>query len=252
MPNKKRFFFSAIFLLVIFSSKTYSEKINFSANSMSGKTGGKNDVTRLTGNAYIKTESMEIKADKITLAGENFRFITAEGKVSGTNTSSKIDFTCDKMRYDRSTKIANLEDNVHMIDSANEVTSDAQIIEYNQNTDIATMHINVKLIQKDNICNAAYAVYNKKTKLLELSGNPRITQGDDTFRAQEIQLNLDTNEITLDGRVSGNITDNSKPEKEETAPAQDENKSDPPDETNKQDESNGSENVKPVQETKEE
>lgn len=250
MPNKK-IFFLAFFLFTHSISMFFAEKINFHADSMSGKTGGKNDVTRLIGNAYIKTDTMEIKADKITLTGENFRFITAEGKVIGTNTSSKIDFTCDKMKYDRSTKIANLEDNVHMIDNANDVTSDAQIIEYNQNTDIATMHINVKLIQKDNICNAAYAVYNKKTKMLELSGNPRITQGDDTFRAQEIQLNLDTNEITLDGRVSGNITDNTKSEAKETAPSKDENASATQDEPQKKEEPNGSENDKSVQERKE-
>ncbi len=251
MPNKKIIFLT-FFLTAHFISMCFAEKINFYADSMSGKTGGKNDATRLIGNAYIQTETMEIKADKITLTGENFRFITAEGKVTGTNTSSQIDFTCEKMRYDRNTKIATLEDNVHMIDSANDVTSDAQIIEYNQNTDIATMHINVKLIQKDNICNAAYAVYNKKTKMLELSGNPRITQGDDTFRAQEIQLNLDTNEITLDGRVSGNITDNSKSEKktqdQDSSNTQAEaEKTEPP----KQEEQNGSENDKSVQEKKE-
>ncbi|MDE7391506.1 MAG: LPS export ABC transporter periplasmic protein LptC, partial [Treponemataceae bacterium] len=107
-------------------------------------------------------------------------------------------------------KIANLESSVHLVDVQNEVTADAQVIEYNQTTEIAVMQINVTLRQKDNTCTAAYAVYRKNDKMLEMSGNPKIVQGEDTFRAQGITLDLDTQEITLDGRVSGTVTDTKK------------------------------------------
>ena len=46
-----------------------------------------------------------------------------------------------------------------------------------------------------------------------MSGNPKIVQGKDTFRAQEITLNLESQEITLDGRVRGTVTDSQKSEK---------------------------------------
>jgi len=52
----------------------------------------------------------------------------------------------------------------------------------------------------------------KKQKLLELSGNAQITQNKDTFRAQHISLNMETQEITLDGNVRGSVTE-SKGEK---------------------------------------
>ena len=54
--------------------------------------------------------------------------------------------------------------------------------------------------------------YKKTDKMLELSGNAQIKQKNDTFRAQEISLNMDTQEITLDGRVKGSITDERKTE----------------------------------------
>src|SRR5574344_1338571 len=185
-----------------------AEKITFSANSMSDMTGEKSDYTKLEGNAKVKTESMEISADMIELKGEDFRYIIASGTVKGTNTESKLDFTCEKMTYDRTTKIATLENTVHLVDTEHDVTADAQLIEYNQNTEIAVMQIAVTLKQKDNVCTSAYAIYRKSAQMLEMSGNPKIVQGEDTFRAQEITLDLNTQQITLDGRVSGSVTDN--------------------------------------------
>ncbi len=194
-------------LFFAFCASAFAEKIIFSADSMTGRSGSKSDDTKLIGDAFVKTETMEIKAEEITLSGENFRYILAEGRVEGVNSESELTFSCGKMRYDRSTKIAFLEDSVHLIDSKNDVTADAQIIEYNQDTEIALMQIGVKILQKDNTCTAAHAIYKKNEQTLDMSGNPKIVQGEDTFRAQEISLNLETNEITLDGRVSGIVTD---------------------------------------------
>ena len=183
-----------------------AEKISFQADSMSGVSGQTNEQTVLSGNASVITETMEIAADTIELSGTDFRFITATGQVSGTNTESQLQFTCSSMRYDRTTKIAILQDSVHLVDVENDVTADAELIEYNQTTDIAVMQIQVTLVQKDNTCTAAYAVYQKEAQLLTMTGNPQIVQGTDTFRALEIQLNLDTQEIKLDGRVKGSVT----------------------------------------------
>ena len=186
---------------------------------MTGVSGSKNDETKLTGDAFVKTPTMEIKADSIKLSGEDFRYITAEGTVEGKNTETKMDFTCGKLIYDRETKLARLEDSVHMVDIDNDVTIDAQIIDYNQNKEIATMQIGITLKQKNNTCTAAFAIYRKTSQILEMSGNPKIVQGDDTFRAQEIILNLKSQEITLSGRVSGTVTDSKKEEAEKEGKA---------------------------------
>ncbi|MCR4821524.1 MAG: organic solvent tolerance protein OstA [Treponema sp.] len=202
-----------IILLLFFiltDGSLIAEEIKFQADSMTGVSGSKTDETKLSGNAFVKTSTMEIKADIISLSGEDFRYISAEGNVSGKNTETQMDFTCGKLHFDRDTKLARLEDSVHMVDLENEVTTDAQIIEYNQNKEIATMQIGVTLKQKNNTCTAAFAIYRKKDQMLEMSGNPKIVQGSDTFRAQEILLNLNSQEITLSGRVSGTVTD-SKP-----------------------------------------
>lgn len=204
--------------LLAISSLLFAENIVFKADSMSGKAGSKTDATVLKGSAFVQTETMEISADSIELNGENFRYIVATGSVSGKITESQMEFSCGKVRYDRTTKIARLEDSVHLVDTKNDVSADAQLIEYNQNTEIAVMQISVKLIQKNNTCTSAYAIYRKNDQMLEMSGNPKIVQGEDTFRAQEITLNLDSQEITLDGRVSGTVTDTKKSESKSESP----------------------------------
>lgn len=206
-------FISKIFALV--PAMIFCEEITFTADFMSGTAGSKTDTTILEGNATVQTSSMNISADAIELSGEDFRFITATGTVSGSITESQMDFTCGKLKYDRQTKVAQLEDAVHLVDVANEVTADAQIIEYNQNSETAVMQIEITLTQKDNVCTSAFAIYKKNEQKLEMSGNPKIQQGTDSFRAQEITLNLETQEITLDGRVKGRVSD-SKPAKTET------------------------------------
>jgi lipopolysaccharide export system protein LptA len=200
---------------VLFSNPLFAEKIIFSADSMTGQTSDEASFTSLDGHAFIKTESMEIAADKIELSGKEYRTIKAFGNVDGKNFESKMEFTCEKMEYDRETKIATLSGSVNLTDQENDVKASAQIIEYNQDSDIAILQVQVNLTQKDNICKAAYAVYQKAKQLLELSGNAEVKQKEDTFRAQMIELNLDTQDITLSGNVKGNVTATKTEEKKE-------------------------------------
>lgn len=216
--NKKK---PLIFLFSVFLSLfVYAEEITFSADSMTGTAGSKSDTTTLSGSAAVQTQSMQINADLIELSGTDYRFITATGNVSGIISESQMDFSCGKLKYDRNTKIAQLEDSVHLIDKPNDVTADAQIIEYNQENNTATMQIEITIKQKNNVCTGTFAIYKKADQLLELSGNPQIVQGSDNFRAQEIILNLQTQEITLDGRVKGSITDSKPAQQQNDTPPQ--------------------------------
>ena len=217
----KKLFFFAIYSFIVLSLLS-AEKISFTADSMSGQAGNSSSQTKLNGNAYIITETMEITADAIELSGDDYRNIRAEGNVSGKNLETKMEFKCNELNFDRTTKVARLRGDVNLVDSENDVTAKAQIIEYNQDTDIAVLQIQINLTQKDNVCSGAYAVYFKKEKMLEISGNAQVKQKEDTFRAQQISLNLDTQAITLAGNVRGSVVDtNKQSEPENQAPDQD-------------------------------
>lgn len=223
MNRNKRtlLFLSLLFALLM---PVWAEKIIFSANRMSGQAGNSNTTTSLSGNAYIKTESMEIQADEVELSGDNYRYIKASGKISGKNLKSNMEFTCDGLEYDRTTKIALLKGNVKLDDKDNEVKAEAQLIEYNQDTEVAILEVEIRLTQKDNICTGSYAVYYKTTQLLELSGNAQVMQKEDMFRAQNITLDMNTQDITLGGNVKGKVTETKeeKQEEEEAVEAEEE------------------------------
>ena len=218
MLNKKVFatFLISLSLALFAATPLFAEKIIFSANRMTGQAGNSNTTTTLSGNAYIKTESMEIQADDVELSGDNYRYIKASGNITGKNTKSNMDFTCDSLEYDRTTKVAILKGNVKLDDKENEVNAEAQVIEYNQDTEIAILQIQIKLTQKDNVCSGSYAIYYKESQLLELSGNAQVKQKEDVFRAQNISLDMNTQDITLGGNVKGKVTE-TKEAKEEPA-----------------------------------
>ena len=210
--KSKRLFIFFLSLFFISALPLFAEKIIFSANKMTGQAGNSNTTTSLSGNAYIKTESMEIQADEVELSGDNYRYIKASGNISGKNLEAHMDFSCDSLEYDRTTKIALLKGNVKLDDKDNEVRAEAQIIEYNQDTEIAVLQIQINLTQKDNVCSGSYAVYYKTKQLLEISGNAQVKQKEDIFRAQNITLDMDTQDITLGGNVKGKVTDTKKKE----------------------------------------
>lgn len=183
-----------------------AETITFSTDTMTGSIKQNSTSTILTGNAKIKTDSMEISADQIEIRGDNYRYIVATGNVKGSTNGGKTTFSCGRMTYDRDTEIATLQNSVKMKDEDNNVDAEAELIEYNQKSETAVMQISVNIKQDDNTCMCAYAIYKKEAKTLEMSGNPNVRQGKDVFRAQQISLNLDTKQITLDGRVRGSVT----------------------------------------------
>lgn len=213
MLNKK--YVAAVLISLCFTTlPVFAEKIIFSANRMTGQAGNTNTTTSLSGNAYIKTETMEIQADDVELSGENYRYIKATGHINGKNLKTNMEFTCDSLEYDRTTKLASLKGNVNLEDKDNDVKAKAQIIDYNQDTEIAVLQVQINLTQKDNVCSGSYAVYYKKAQLLEISGNAQVKQDDDVFRAQHITLDMDTQDITLGGNVKGTVTDTKQTEPE--------------------------------------
>lgn len=217
--NKRVTFF--VFFIFFSLIPLPAEKIVFSANRMTGQAGNTNTTTNLSGNAYIKTETMEIQADDVELSGDNYRYIKASGNITGKNLESHMDFTCESLEYDRTTKIALLKGNVKLDDKDNDVRAESQIIEYNQELEIAILQVQIRLIQKDNVCTGSYAIYYKATQLLEISGNAQVQQKEDLFRAQNITLDMNTQDITLGGNVKGKVTDTKKAEKKENEASDD-------------------------------
>ena len=195
-------------------------KITFSADNLQGSGGKGQTSTSLTGNAKVSVDSLNIYGERIELYGKDYRYIKASGNVTGEDAEKGFTFSAASLSYDRETEVAEFMGQAKVEDTKNKVETSAERIEYNQKNEIILLQMAVKLKSKGIACDSLFAVYNRNTSMLELTGKPTVKKGKDEFKAARISVNLDTEDIKLEGKVSGSVTEEKEEEttKTETPP----------------------------------
>jgi lipopolysaccharide export system protein LptA len=175
----------------------------------------------LTGNARIQTEDVVIRADKIEVYGSDLRYALCAGNVRVVDAKRGIDLTSKQLFYDRQQKISRITGNAVMADLKNELVVKGGFIEDRNTEQLTIVQIGVRILKKNMVCRSEFARYYREKDILELSGMPWVTRDGDEYRAGRITVNLDTEEITLEVDVKGEINTEEKPEEEEkTTPPQ--------------------------------
>jgi len=182
-----------------------ADTFTFKADRMSGTRALGREATILIGNAEVRSDNLLLRADRIEIHGDNNQFIECIGNVWGHEEGKNILFYTDRLRYDRRQKIAKLEGNASLEDRENQVVARGRYIEYDDQNEIAIFQISVRLFKDDMVCRSEYAIYRRKEKLLDLSGFPVVYKKDDEFRADRIRVDLDTDDVMMEGAVSGTI-----------------------------------------------
>ena len=204
-----------LFLILFFVCVQYGlfaakSKITFSATSMQGSIKEGKNSTSLTGDAVVTVDSMEIKAERIEIYGKDYRYVKAIGAVKGEDKEKGFNFTSDHMQYDRDKELATFLGSTELNDTKNDVKITSEYIEFNQKAETMLMQFDVKILRKDINCTSMFAMYNRKSSALNLTGRPIVTKSKDTFKATKISVNLNTEDINLEGKVSGNVVDEKK------------------------------------------
>jgi len=195
----------ALPFLLLATAFAGADTFTFRADRMSGTRAMGREVTILAGNAEVRTENMILRANRIEISGDNNQFIYCIGNVWGMETERNIVFRADRLRYDRDRRIARLEGNATLEDRENEVVAKGNFIEFDEETEVTVLQISVRLFQDDMVSRAEHAVYRRTEQLLDLSGFPVVFRGDDEFRADRIRVDLETNDVIMEGAVSGTI-----------------------------------------------
>jgi lipopolysaccharide export system protein LptA len=182
-----------------------ADVFTFKADRMSGGRASGKEITMLTGNAEVRSDNLVLKANRIELQGEDNQFVECSGDVWGMEEEKNILFQTDRLRYDRKLKIARLEGNSTLEDKKNEVVAKGRFIEYDDQSEVTVFQIAVRLFKDEMVCRSEYAVYRRQNKLLDLSGFPVVFKKGDEFRADRIRVNLDTDDVIMEGAVSGSI-----------------------------------------------
>jgi lipopolysaccharide export system protein LptA len=182
-----------------------ADVFTFRADRMSGTKALGRETIILVGNAEVRSDNMLLRANRIEIQGDDNEFIDCSGGVWGMEEEKDILFETDRLRYDRKRKIARLEGNSTLEDRKNEIVAKGNFIEYDDQAEITVFQISVRLFKDDMVCRSEYAVYHRNEQLLDLSGFPVVFKKDDEFRADRIRVDLDTDDVTMEGAVSGTI-----------------------------------------------
>jgi lipopolysaccharide export system protein LptA len=207
---------SSVFIIFcLLSGLIFTEVFHFSGNRVQTIFAKGKERTLLTGNARVVSDDNHITANSIELYGKNNTYILCTGNVRLINTEKGIDVTCEKMFYDRKLKRSRMQGNAVMVDRENEIVVKGGFIEDNEEQEITIIQIGVRILREDMVCRSEFARYLREEEKLELSGMPIVHWKGDEYRASKIYIDLDKDEITLEGDVSGELTEEEETEKQE-------------------------------------
>jgi lipopolysaccharide export system protein LptA len=206
--NKKRFLFliMLLFSLLPITAEQYSFTSDFLKSVMAeGK-----ENTLLEGNVLIQSEKKKIKADRVEILGKDFQFFICEGNVEVEDLEKNFTLTSDVFHYDNDNRIIRITGPSMMEDRENKMIIKCSYLENREKEDLIIIQVGVRILKEDLACRSEFAVYYRDRNVLELTGLPVVYRKDDVFRASRITVDLDTDEIRMEGVVQGSLLSKSQ------------------------------------------
>lgn len=196
-----------------------AESVSFSADSVQSSLAKGKERTILTGRAKVRTGSISIVADRIELFGKDFVYLDCSGKVVVVDTERQIRLEAPSLYYDRDKKLSRAQGPSVLQDDRNKLVLKAEWIENDGGNEVTLAQVAVRILKDKLACRAEYALYRRKDNELELTGSPSAYKDGDQYRATRILVNTDTEDIRLEGEVSGSVSDKAAGDKKKPADA---------------------------------
>jgi lipopolysaccharide export system protein LptA len=189
-----------------------ADSVSFSADSVQSSLAKGKERTVLSGRAKVKTGSVSISADRIELFGKDFVYIDCSGAVIVVDDERKIRLEAPRLYYDRDKKLSRAQGPSVLQDDKNKLVLKAEWIENDGENEVTLAQVAVRILKDKLACRAEYALYRRKDNELELTGSPSANKDGDEYRATRILVNTETEDIRLEGEVSGSVSDTAKAE----------------------------------------
>lgn len=189
------------------AAQAQAESVTFSADSIRASLAKGKERTVLEGRAKARTGSVSIEADRIELFGADFTYLQCSGKVVVVDTERQIRLESPSLYYDRDRKLSRAQGPSVLQDDRNKLVLKAEWIENDGGNEVTLAQVSVRILKDKLACRAEYALYRRKDSELELSGAPSAYKDGDEYRAARILVNTDTEDIRLEGSVSGSVRD---------------------------------------------
>ncbi|MCQ2574015.1 MAG: LptA/OstA family protein [Treponema sp.] len=208
---------SIILLFTIYTAAWATDDFSFYGDTLSSNRGKGKEHTSLQGNAGITSSSTNIKADSIEIYGSDNEFAECTDNVEVIDNQKGISLKAEKLFFNRKDDIIRVEGSAVMEDKKNEVIVKGNFLEYMGKDETCLIQIGVRILKDDMVCRGEFAKYNRNDDILELTGMPVVFWKNDEYRALRILIDLDKDEITLEGKVSGSIFSEDKTEENKLA-----------------------------------
>ena len=204
-------FLTIMAILTLAACCLYAGEISFSGGYTKVSMQQGNRSVTLSGGATVKTDAVELSSDTIELYGENYRYVSCTGNVKAEEKENGISFSSPDIFYDRETGIVRADSWIEIQDTEHEASLSGAWFEYDMNNSVMKLQIMAKILKiadgKLMICRADDIEYNGKEQQVTLRGNASVTWNDDTYKAAMIVVDLDTNDISLYGTITGAFND---------------------------------------------
>ncbi len=193
-------------LLICSAAPLSAETWNFSARQVSSTQNSSQSATVLDGDARVASDTMTILADHLELGGENYSRISGSGTVKLSDSEKGLVIEAERFVYNRTTKIIRFREQVSLVDEEQGIVIRCESMDLLEEEDLVILQVAVRLTKDDIICRGEFAQFRRDDNVLQISGRPVVWSGDDEYRANRIIVDLNTDEITMEGTVSGELT----------------------------------------------
>ena len=204
-----------LLFVTVFIPETFAETWRFSADRVNSIQSSENPKTILDGNARVESDNLIITASHLELSGNNYKLISGENGVSLRDTERGIRVSSGHFDYDRDAKLIRFREQVSLVDEDKGIVIRCEFLNLQEENDVIVMQVSVRLIKDETISRGEFATYWMNDNILEISGRPVVWRKDDEYRADRIRVNLDTDEITMEGAVAGALTTGTEVDEEE-------------------------------------
>lgn len=209
---RNRFLLTTVLGLIAFTGN--GETFTYGADSFNATFAEGRELTVLKGDAWVVSDTLRIESEEIQLYGPDFRYVLCEGVVHAVDSEKGIVLDSRHLFYDRDLDLIRIRGPVEMVDLENEVVVRGGYLESREGNSETIIQVGVRIVKGKMITRSEYARYDRDADVLYLTGLPEVDRDGDLFAADEIVINLDTDEITLNGAVRGSLT---LPEEESNA-----------------------------------
>jgi lipopolysaccharide export system protein LptA len=222
---------SLTLLLLFLTLPLLSDSYSFKAGRSFRRTVDGVERNILQDGAEVFSDSTTIKAEEIEVYGNNNRFTLARESVEIQDTEKGYFVLAEEVFFDRERNYTRIKDNAIMEDRENELIVRGEFMEIYDDQDLIIIQIQVRILKEDLVCRSEMARFDRANDLLILTGLPVVFYKGDEYRASEITINIETEEIFLEGQVSGELNPQDQEEAGESAPTESQTSSEPSPET---------------------